>query len=237
MTQVCSVYSQLLQLFPRGQFAQVVKQHQAEFNAKGFTCWEQFVAMLFCQVAHLNSLREVCLGLAGCESPLKHLGISTTPKRSTLAYANANRPWELYELVFMQLLERCQAETAVHSHRNFRFKNKLTSLDGSIIELSATMFDWAKYRQRKGAIKLHLLLDHDGYSVSHLRISQVPNDRPTAVSSVLASFRMEGLEPDPETSALLTQYTGGTLSLEKLGSAIERHVAQMEDGEVAEGAA
>jgi len=70
MTQVCSVYSQLLQLFPRGQFAQAVKQHQAEFNAKGFTCWEQFVAMLFCQVAHLNSLREVCLGLAGCESPL-----------------------------------------------------------------------------------------------------------------------------------------------------------------------
>jgi len=163
MTQVCSVYSQLLQLFPRGQFAQAVKQHQAEFNAKGFTCWEQFVAMLFCQVAHLNSLREVCLGLAGCESPLKHLGISTAPKKSTLAYANANRPWELYESIFMQLLEKCQAETATRSRRKFRFKNKLMSLDGSIIELSATMFDWAKYRQRKGAIKLHLLLDHDGY--------------------------------------------------------------------------
>jgi hypothetical protein len=119
--------------------------------------------MLFCQVAHLNSLREVCLGLAGCESPLKHLGISTAPKKSTLAYANANRPWELYESVFMQLLGKCQAETGQNSRRKFRFKNKLMSLDGSIIELSATMFDWAKYRQRKGAIKLHLLLDHDGY--------------------------------------------------------------------------
>jgi hypothetical protein len=95
MTQVCSVYSQLLQLFPRGQFANAVKQHEAEFSAKGFTCWEQFVAMLFCQVAHMNSLREVCLGLARCESPLKHLGISSAPKKSTLAYANANRPWEL----------------------------------------------------------------------------------------------------------------------------------------------
>jgi hypothetical protein len=103
------------------------------------------------------------LGLASCESPLKHLGISTTPKKSTLAYANANRPWELYESVFMQLLEKCQAETAAHSRRKFRFKNKLMSLDGSSIELSATMFDWARYRQRKGAIKLHLLLDHDGY--------------------------------------------------------------------------
>jgi hypothetical protein len=80
-----------------------------------------------------------------------------------LAYANANRPWELYESIFMQLLEKCQVEAALHGRRKFRFKNKLMSLDGSIIELSATMFDWAKYRQRKGAIKLHLLLDHDGY--------------------------------------------------------------------------
>ena len=119
--------------------------------------------MLFCQAAHLNSLREVCLGLAGCESPLKHLGISTAAKKSTLAYANAHRPWELYESVFMQLLEECQSEAATRTRRKFRFKNKLMSLDGSIIELSATMFDWAKYRQRKGAIKLHLLLDHDGY--------------------------------------------------------------------------
>jgi hypothetical protein len=128
--------------------------------------------MLFCQMAHMNSLREVCLGLAGCESPLKHLGISTAPKRSTLAYANAHRPWELYESIFKQLLGKCQAETATHSRRKFRFKNKLMSLDGSIIELSATMFDWAKYRQRKGAIKLHLLLDHDGYLPSFAVVTE-----------------------------------------------------------------
>jgi hypothetical protein len=75
------------------------------------------------------------MGLASCESPLKHLGISVTPKKSTLAYANANRPWELYESIFMQLLEKCQTETAAHCHRKFRFKNKLMSLDASIIEL------------------------------------------------------------------------------------------------------
>ncbi len=138
MTQVCSIYSQHLQLFPRGQFANAVKQHQAEFSAKGFTSWEQLVAMQFCQVAHMNSLCEVCLGLAGCESPLKHLGISTVPKKSTLAYANANRPWELYESIFRQLLDKCRAETATRSRRKFRFKNKLMSLDGSIIELSTT---------------------------------------------------------------------------------------------------
>ena len=139
MSQVCSVYSQLLQLFSRGQFARAVERHQAERNAKGFPCWAQFVAMLFCQVAHLSSLREVCMGLAGCESPMKHLGFSETPKRSTLAYANANRPWELYQTVFAELLGKCQAEAASRGgKRKFRFKNKLMSLDGSIIELSAS---------------------------------------------------------------------------------------------------
>jgi hypothetical protein len=72
----------------------------------------------------------------------------------------------------MQLLEKCQTETAAHSRRKFRFKNKLMSLDGSIIELSATMFDWAKYRQQKGAIKLHLLLDHDGYLPSFAEVTE-----------------------------------------------------------------
>jgi hypothetical protein len=173
MTQVCSVFSQLLQLFSRGEFARAVKQHEAERNAKGFPCWGQFVAMLFCQVAHANSLREVCMGLAGCEAPLKHLGISETPKRSTLAYANEHRPWELYQTVFGQLLEKCQAEVAARGGRHkFRFKNKLMSLDGSIIDLSVTMFDWAKYRRTKGAIKLHLLLDHDGYLPSFAVVTE-----------------------------------------------------------------
>ena len=173
MIQVCSVFSQLLQLFPRGEFARAVKAHQAERNAKGFTCWGQFVAMLFCQVAHLKSLREVCMGLASCEAPLKHLGISETPKKSTLAYANENRPWELYRTIFSQLLEKCQAEVVAHgSRKKFRFKNKLMSLDGSIIDLSATMFDWAKYRRTKGAIKLHLLLDHNGYLPSFAVVTE-----------------------------------------------------------------
>lgn len=173
MTQVCSVFSQLLQLFSRGEFGRAVKKHSAERHAKGFTCWGQFVAMLFCQVAQLKSLREVCMGLAGCEAPLKHLGMSATPKKSTLAYANENRPWELYQTVFGQLLEKCQAEVSARGgRRKFRFKNKLMSLDGSIIDLSASMFDWAKYKRTKGAIKLHLLLDHDGYLPSFAVVTE-----------------------------------------------------------------
>lgn len=173
MTQVSSAFSQLLQLFSRGEFARAVREHSAERHAKGFTCWGQFVAMLFCQLAHLKSLREVCMGLASCEAPLKHLGISKTPGKSTLAYANEHRPWELHQTIFGQLLAKCQAEVAVRGGRKkFRFKNKLMSLDGSIIDLSVSMFDWAKYKRTKGAIKLHLLLDHDGYLPSFAVVTE-----------------------------------------------------------------
>src|SRR5260370_12171494 len=100
--------------------------------------------MLFCQVAQLKSLREVCMGLACCESPLKHLGISETPSRSTLAYANANRPWQLYQTVFTQMLGKCQAEVAARGgRRKFRFNNNLMSLHRSLITLPATIFNIA----------------------------------------------------------------------------------------------
>src|SRR6476660_3709388 len=105
MNRVCSIFSQLLQLFSRVEFETAVQQHQAERHARGFTCWGQFVAMLFCHLGRAHSLREICGGLASCEGKLAHLGIEA-PKRSSLAYANAHRPWELYQAVFYQLLER-----------------------------------------------------------------------------------------------------------------------------------
>jgi len=160
MIRFCSMFSQILQLFSRIEFQRAVKETKAERHARGFTCWGQFVSMLFCQLGRAHSLREITGGLRSCEGKLKHLGI-TAPSRSTLAYANEHRPWELYQRVFFQLHQRCHHAFA--GKKRFRFKNKLTSLDSSIIDLSVTLFDWAKFRQTKGAIKLHLLLDHDGY--------------------------------------------------------------------------
>jgi len=162
--KVCSIFSQVLKLFSRGEFEKAVKEHKAEHHARGFTSWGQFMAMLFCQLGRAHSLREICGGLACCEGQLKHLGVPVAPKKSTLAYANEHRPWQLYQTVFEQTLGKCQELVSSQGGRKkFRFKNKLMSLDGSIIDLSVSMFDWAKFRQTKGAIKLHLLLDHDGY--------------------------------------------------------------------------
>ena len=163
MQRFSSIFSQLLQLFPRMEFEQAVKKHRSDYSAKGFSSWGQFVAMLFCQFGRAYSLREICGGLASCEGKLKHLGVSDSPKRSTLAYANANRPWSLYQTVFEQLLSKCQVAVAGHGKRKkFRFKNKLVSLDSSVIDLSLSLYDWALFRRTKGAVKLHLLLDHDG---------------------------------------------------------------------------
>jgi len=158
LTRFCSIFSQLLQLFPRLEFQKAVVATKAERHARGFTCWGQFVAMLFCQLGRAHSLREICGGLASCEGKLAHLGIET-PSRATLAYANAHRPWQLFEQVFHQLLGRCREVAG--SHR-FRFKNKLLSLDATVIDLCAEMFPWATFRRTKGAVKLHFTLDHDG---------------------------------------------------------------------------
>ncbi len=162
MNRVCSIFHQILQLLPQAVFQQAVKAHQAERHARGFTSWGQMVAMLFCQLGNAESLREICNGLLASEGKLRHLGVPRAPSRSTLAYANEHRPWELYQTVFFDLQQRC-GQAAGGNKRKFRFKNKLLSLDSTSIDLCASLFDWAKFKHTKGAVKLHVLLNHEGY--------------------------------------------------------------------------
>src|SRR5882672_6032059 len=162
LNRVCSIFSQILKLIPRMEFEAAVQKHEAEWHARGFSSWAQMIAMLFCQLGHAKSLREITGGLAACEGKLRHLGVEDVPKRSTLSYANQHRPWQLYETVFHNLLSRCQQEAAAHK-RKFRFKHKLLSLDSTVIPLCLSAFDWAHYKRAKGAVKLHMVLDHDGY--------------------------------------------------------------------------
>jgi hypothetical protein len=170
MVRCASLFSQLVALFHRQQFYSLVVKHRAERYAKGFSSWDHFVAMLFCQLAHAKSLREICGGLACCMGKMRHVGMKQAPKKSTLSYANAHRPWHLFRDLFYDTLEMCK-EGAPGKHR-FRFKNKLLSLDSTTISLCLSLFPWAKFRRTKGAIKLHLLLDHDGYLPTYVCISE-----------------------------------------------------------------
>lgn len=164
MSRVCSIFSQILQLIPRDRFEEAVRKHKAERHARGFSSWGQMVAMLFCQLAQAKSLREITEGLRASEGRLRHLGLPEAPARSTLAYANSHRPWELFETVFYQLLADCRKRLgATKAGAMPGLSGKLLSLDATVIDLCAAAFDWAKFRTTKGAVKLHLLLDHEGY--------------------------------------------------------------------------
>jgi hypothetical protein len=173
MIQAASLFNQLLRHFPRAEFAALVRKHDAERGAKGFTCWTQLVAMLFCQMAHADSLREICNGLACSLGKLVHLGIGVAPNKSTLSYANKHRPAKLYEELFYTALGRFRDERGLGVRKQrFRFKNKLLSLDSTTISLCLEIFPWAKFRRAKGGVKAHVLLDHDDYLPRYVLITE-----------------------------------------------------------------
>ena len=129
--------------------------------------------MLFCQLAHADSLRQICNGLACCVGKLVHLGITRGPSTSNLSYANVHRPAALFEDLFWTMTRRfrAQSQLGARAHR-FRFKNKLLSLDSTTISLCLSLFPWATFRRAKGGVKAHVLLDHDDYLPAYVLISQ-----------------------------------------------------------------
>ena len=172
MVRTASLFSQLLREIPRFEFERLVRKHGAERHAKGFTCWNQLVSMLFCHLAGADSLREICNGLACCLGKLVHLGVERMPNKSTLSYANANRPAKLYEDLFWNMLDRFRSSGQLPGGRHrFRFKNKLFSLDSTIISLCLSLFPWASFRRAKGGVKVHVLLDHSDYMPAFAVIS------------------------------------------------------------------
>jgi len=162
MISTTSLFSQIVGIIEKHEFFRIVRYRKAEYDSKGFSSWDQFVAMLFCQLAAAKSLREISYGLKTSSGKLNHLGLEKAPHRSTLSYANNHRPWEVYKDLFFHLLEKHQNQT-FEKKKKFRFKNKLMSLDSTIMDLCLSLFPWADFRQTKGAVKLHVLLDHEGY--------------------------------------------------------------------------
>ena len=134
MVKVGSLFTQVLSLINRNDFARAVRQWDAERSAKGFRCWDQFVAMMFCQLAGADLLREICGGLSTALGKLTHLGLKEAPARSTLSYANSHRPWQLFETMFYHVYQQADL-LAAQQKRRFRFKNPLVSIDSSTIDL------------------------------------------------------------------------------------------------------
>ncbi|MBL37131.1 MAG: IS4 family transposase [Xanthomonadales bacterium] len=158
MAHSSTVLSQMLKIVPRHEFNTLAEQHHSGRKLRKMTRWSQFVAMASAQLSGRVSLRDLVHNLDAQISKLFHLGLRRVT-RSSLARVNEKQPHELYEALFRKLLARCQKLAPGHG---FRFKNKLYSLDATTIDLCLKVFPWAHSQQSKGAIKLHVGLDHAG---------------------------------------------------------------------------
>lgn len=153
-----TVFAQVLKLVPRQDFDKQAKLHHHGGRLRKMTRWSQFVAMGMGHLCRRGSLRDVVAALGAQGKRLYHLGVKGVA-RSSLARVNSEQPYTLYQALFGVLYKRCQALAPRHG---FRFKNKLYSIDASLIDLSLKIFPWSKYALGKGAVKLHMGLDHDG---------------------------------------------------------------------------
>ena len=153
-----TVFSQLLKLVSRHEFESLAKQHHAGRSFRSASRWSQFVVMMMAQLSGRNSLRDIVENVSAQSHRLYHLG-SAKLSRSNLSRINNDKPYQLYESLFGKLLVRCQSIAPGH---RFRFKNSLYALDASTIDLCLEMFPWADFRSTKGAVKLHVGLNHAG---------------------------------------------------------------------------
>lgn len=154
-----TLFGQFLSLVPRSRFSRISEQHKPARKHRSFSRWDQFVHLLHIQLAGRKSLRDGVMCMKAASRQLYHIG--TRPvARSTFADANNRRSYVFFEALFGELYQRCLP--IAHGHK-FSFKNKLFSLDASVVDLCLNLFLWARFRTAKAGIKLHTLLDHDGY--------------------------------------------------------------------------
>ena len=152
-----SVFNQYLSLVPRKLFSKIAKEHGPKRQPRKFTMWDQFVNLSFFQITERKSLRSSVSGLNSFHKKLYHLGIKPVA-RSTFSDANNKRPYQFYAELYKELYQRCMNVAPKN-----KFNRKLFSLDSTTIDLTQSLFEWAEFRKSKSGIKLHTLLDHNGY--------------------------------------------------------------------------
>jgi hypothetical protein len=165
-----TLFSQIISKLDRSSFSQLVTKHETDKHQKGYTSWTHLVSMLFCQFAKSTSVRDISNGLRSATGNLNHLGISRAPSKSTISYQNKNRDWTLFKDYYYELLNRL-GQQAGFKQVKFKIKSKIFLLDSTTISLCLSLFDWAKYKTTKGAVKMHTLLDFDGNLPAYVNIT------------------------------------------------------------------
>ena len=190
-----TLFSQIVSKIDRFQFNRLVDMEDTDKFNKGVNSWTHFVSMIFCQFSKSNSLRDISNGLRSATGNLNHLGLAKAPSKSSLSYQNKHRDWKLFEKFYFKMLDKLNAEAGFKQIK-FKIKSKIYLLDSTTITLSLSLFDWAKYKTAKGAIKLHTLLDYDGNLPAYINMTdgkvgdnKGASDMPLVKNSVVVGDR------------------------------------------------
>ncbi|MFQ5674509.1 MAG: IS4 family transposase [bacterium] len=162
-----TIFNQMLQLNSRHDFQRIVNEHNGDYRVRKLTCWDQYIHLMYAQTGNRDSLRDISNGTASIKEKLYHMGAKPA-KRSTLSDANNTRPWKIYEAVFFNTLGKVQN---VAPKYKLKLPRKLYLMDSTTISLCLSLFPWAEFRQKKGAVKIHTLLQADGSLPTFLNIT------------------------------------------------------------------
>lgn len=156
-----TIFAQLIKFLPIYEFRQCIQRYQGTYKVQTFSCWDQFLCMAFAQLTYRESLRDIEVCLRARQEKLYHMGIRSSISRSTLAYTNENRDWRIYA-DFAQVLIQEARSLYLHDSFGVELEQAAYALDSTLIDLCLSLFPWAQFRKRKGAVKLHTLLDLRG---------------------------------------------------------------------------
>src|SRR6266853_1463274 len=170
MNQGRTVFSQLISFLPDREFRRCVERYQGDVRLRGFSCWDQYLAMAFAQLTYRESLRDIEACLRSLQGKLYHLGFRGKVARSTLADANENRDWRIFA-DFAQVLIGIARPLYAHDPMGVDLEQSLYALDSTTIDLCLSLFPWARFRKHKAAVKMHTLLDLHGNIPTFIRIT------------------------------------------------------------------
>jgi hypothetical protein len=170
MNQGRTVFSQLMSFLPDREFRRCVQRYQGDKRLRGFSCWDQYLAMAFAQLTYRESLRDIEVCLRSMQGKLYHLGFRGKVARSTLADANESHDWRIFA-DFAQMLIGIARPLHVRDPMGVDLEQSLYALDSTTIDLCLSMFPWAKFRRRKAAVKMHTLLDLHGNIPTFIRVT------------------------------------------------------------------
>ena len=155
-----TLFAQAIGKLPKECIRKIIREEKTDKHSKGYDTWSQFISMMFCQFSGCDSVRDISNGLNSANGNLNHLGICRAPSKSTVAYQNAKRDSGVFRRIFYALLAHFGQQT-IWQRTKFRFKMPIKLLDSSTITLTMSLYEWAHYTTRKGAVKMHTLLDYD----------------------------------------------------------------------------